>query len=437
MVLTALNGGSKPEEGTVAERRDRYTRINRMSRRDFLRRSAGAALAVPSMAAILAACSKPAPTGGDGSPLPSSIPIATQDNPVTLPLRGQPVATDAPIEEGTLQIYNWIDYMWKRVIDDWGLQAKRDWEYTSFNTMAEAQSKLAAGRVKPDVFFPTIDILAKSVYAGLLQPLNHELIPNISDTWEQFGGTDSPWYDQGWRYTVPYTVYTTGIAYRKDHISEDEVAEKGYEIFWDPQYKGKVGIYDDYREALGMAMMRRGVTDINTGDPKIIDQAKNDLIDLIDTVGIRTTINGAYSKLPDDEFWIHQSWSGDIIGAQWYLPKGVSTDVLGFYQDEIFPIGNDLMAIPSVAEHPAMAHDFMNYYISSKPATKNFSWNGYQPPLNSMDPETLVEDGYVPESVGNAVVASEDFENGLWATALPPEVDDMWQSAWDEFRAGG
>jgi spermidine/putrescine transport system substrate-binding protein len=111
--------------------------------------------------------------------------------------------------------------------------------------------------------------------------------------------------------------------------------------------------------------------------------------------------------------------------------------VLGFYQDEIFPIGNDLMAIPSVAEHPVMAHDFMNYYISSKPATKNFSWNGYQPPLNSMDPETLVKDGYVPESVGNAVVAAEDFENGLWATALPPEVDDMWQSAWDEFRAGG
>jgi spermidine/putrescine transport system substrate-binding protein len=183
--------------------------------------------------------------------------------------------------------------------------------------------------------------------------------------------------------------------------------------------------------------MRRGVTDINTGDPKIIDQAKNDLIDLTDTVGVRTTINGAYSKLPDDEFWIHQSWSGDIIGAQWYLPKGVSTDVLGYYQDEIFPIGNDLMAIPSVAEHPVMAHNFMNYYISSKPATKNFSWNGYQPPLNSMDPETLVKDGYVPESVGNAVVGSEDFENGLWATALPPEVDDMWQSAWDEFRAGG
>jgi hypothetical protein len=43
----------------------------------------------------------------------------------------------------------------------------------------------------------------------------------------------------------------------------------------------------------------------------------------------------------------------------------------------------------------------------------------------------------LPESVGNAIVGSDDFENGLWYTALPPEVDDLYQSAWDEFRASG
>jgi spermidine/putrescine transport system substrate-binding protein len=421
----------------VARSRDRYGRINRMSRRDFLRRSAGAAIAVPSMAAILAACSKPTPTGGNGAPLPTSIPIATKDNPVTLPLKGQPVATDAPMEQGTLQIYNWIDYMWKRVIDDWKRQADRPWEYTTFNTMSEAESKLASGKVKPDVFFPTVDRLPTMVYSGLLQPLNHELIPNIKDDWPQFSETDSPWYDQDWHYTVPYTTYTTGIAFRQDHVDPAEVQAKGWDIIWDPKYKGKIGIYDDYREALAMAMMRRGITDVNTSDPKIIDQAKQDLIDLIDTVGVRTTINGVYARLPDDEFWIHQSWSGDIIGAQWYLPKGVSTDVLGFFQPDIFPIGVDQIAIPSVAEHPVMAHDFINYWISAKPATKNFSWNGYQPPLTSMQPEQLVKQGYVPESVANAIVGPDDFQNGLYITALPPDVDDLYQSAWDEFKAGG
>ena len=57
-----------------------------MSRRDFLLRAGGTAIAVPSLAAILAACQKPgtAPSG-DGSVRRSlgEIPIANPNNPVT------------------------------------------------------------------------------------------------------------------------------------------------------------------------------------------------------------------------------------------------------------------------------------------------------------------------------------------------------------------
>ena len=30
----------------------------------------------------------------------------------------------------------------------------------------------------------------------------------------------NPWYDGGWRYTVPYTVYTTGIGWRTDQVAD-------------------------------------------------------------------------------------------------------------------------------------------------------------------------------------------------------------------------
>ena len=36
----------------------------------------------------------------------------------------------------------------------------------------------------------------------------------------------------------------------------------------------------------------------------------------------RLTINGVYAKLPAGEFTVAESWSGDIVGAQWYLPEG-------------------------------------------------------------------------------------------------------------------
>jgi spermidine/putrescine transport system substrate-binding protein len=402
-----------------------------------MRQAAGAAVAAPTLAAILAACSKPTPvsnssSGGSGGPYDLSRP----DHPVTLPMHGEPASSTAPLEDATLQIYNWDSYMWKAALADWETASQHKYEYTTFNNMSEAEAKLSAGQVAPDVFFPTIDILARSVAGGLLQPLNHDLIPNIKDDWPQFSTTaKEPFYDVGWRYTVPYVIYTTGIAYRRDQISEAEITAKGYDIFWDPKYKGKVGIYDDYREALGMAMMRKGVTDINTSDPAVINQARDDLLELVDLVNVQTTINGAYRGIPEGQFWVHQAWSGDMCASQYYLPKGVSTDVLGFYKPDVFPVGNDTLAIPATAKSPVLAHNFINYWISDGPAFKNFTWNGYQPPLNSLDPTKLVPK-YVPESVSEAVVMPSDFDNGLWFLELAPTVDDLWQSAWDDFNSG-
>ena len=90
-----------------------------------------------------------------------------------------------------------------------------------------------------------------------MQPLNHDLIPNLEkNVWKVY---QNPFYDQGWTYTIPYVTWTTGIGYRRDHISDDEMAAKGYDILWDPQYYGKTAFYDDYRTALGMALLRNGV----------------------------------------------------------------------------------------------------------------------------------------------------------------------------------
>jgi spermidine/putrescine transport system substrate-binding protein len=409
-----------------------------MSRRQFLRRSAGAAVALPSLSAILAACTKPGTsTGGDGTSAASAFPIARKDAPVTLPMNGQPIAADTPIEKGaTLQIYNWADYMWKKVLGEFEEKFDCKIEWTTFQNMSEAVQKMSSGQVTADVFFPTIDVLGKLVQANLLQPLQHELIPNLeANMWPDY---QNPFYDQGWRYTVPYTIYTTGIAYRRDHVDDDVVAEKGWDILWDPKYAGKTGAYDDYRETLSLGLLKNGVTDLNTESQADITAAKDAILDLVSESDAALDINGVYVKLPDDVFWVHLAWSGDIIGAQWYMPKGVSTDVLGYWfpEDSQGPVNNDTITIPATAEHPRLAHEFLNFMLDKHYAFQNFTWNGYQPPLTSMNPDTLIPQGYVPKTLPTAVVKADQFEKGLFELELSPTVDEMWLNAWDEIKAG-
>ena len=56
----------------------------------------------------------------------------------------------------------------------------------------------------------------------MIRPLNHSYIPNIANTWPDYR---NPFYDQDWQYTTPYSIYTTGMAWRKDKVNLARVLE--------------------------------------------------------------------------------------------------------------------------------------------------------------------------------------------------------------------
>ena len=98
--------------------------------------------------------------------------------------------------------------------------------------------------------------------ANLIRPLNHSYIPDISNVWPSF---TNPWYDQEWRFTVPYTIYTAGIGWRNDQVPADIGAlPNPYDSLWDPDYKGKTAVLDDWHTAMAMVLLRQGITDVNT-----------------------------------------------------------------------------------------------------------------------------------------------------------------------------
>jgi spermidine/putrescine transport system substrate-binding protein len=397
-------------------------------RRQFLRYCLAASAGTVAGPVLLSACG-----GSSSSGSGTEVPLARPDNPVTLPR-----FTDIPAiknglkpEPGPLQVFNYADYLAPGVVKSFGEQYGTSVEVTTFNSMDEAVSKLRTGQTTFDVFFPTPDVVAKIVLGKLLQPLNHSYLPNLSNALAEL---QNPFYDRGSRYTVPYNIYSTGIGYRADEVSK--LPPNGWDIIWDPQYAGGIHVLDDGREAIGMSLLRNGVTDVNTEDPDAIHAAGDQLDKLVSSVHVKVDING-YTEVPENRATIHQCWSGDMISAQYYLPKGESVDVLGYWRpDRGAVVGNDTIAVTAGAKNPVLAHHFLNYLLDNDNALRNFGWVGYQPALAKFTPSFLSAQGYVPKNLQSAVVTLADYHNGHQLLQLSPTGRALWDNVWASFKAG-
>jgi spermidine/putrescine transport system substrate-binding protein len=212
---------------------------------------------------------------------------------------------------------------------------------------------------------------------------------------------------------------------------DDEAASQGYDLLWNGKYSTKISYYDSLRDAMGMAILRNGGSDVNTGDPEEIDAAKDAILHLVRDFDARLTYNGVYVKMPEGEY---------TVAAQWYLPKGTPTDVLGYWYPSDRPglVGNDIISIPADAANPRLAHEFINFLLDDRVGFDNFAfWTEYMPPQRSIDADRLIDGGLVPPSVPDAIVTEEQVRTGYQLGELRPDVDRMWQDAWDEIKAGG
>jgi spermidine/putrescine transport system substrate-binding protein len=411
-----------------------HPREARYGRRELIRRGAAGAILLSSAGTLLSACGG-GDSGGNGA---VDLQIARPDNPVTHPyFEDNPmIASGLEPESGTLRIYNWNGYLWPKIKKDFAKEYGVKVEETYFSTMDEAIAKISSGAVDFDVFFPAVDRLSRLVVGKLLQPLNREYLPNHANLWASI---QDPWYDKGSRYTVPYTIYTTGIGYRTDKVKTTPLDyDNPYDMYWDEAASGKMYLLDDVRDASAHMLLKNGITDINTEDPDDVALAKKELESLTDAVNVKLSTDD-YTNLPEGRAWVHQMWSGSAISAQWYLPKGTGAEALGFWfpADGAGTIGNDLIAIPKSAKNPVLAHHFLNYLLDEQHGYDNFAnFVGYQPPLTKLDPDRLVTDEVVPANLKTAIVRESDFDKGYFPTELTPAGQTAWQNAWADFKAG-
>jgi spermidine/putrescine transport system substrate-binding protein len=372
---------------------------------------------------------------------PGGLPLARPGKPVTLPVYEEPIKSGLqPETGGTFKLFNYADYIDKKLVEAFGKMYGVKTELTTFDSMDQAITRLATHQVQPDVTDLTPDRLDQAVAGKLVKPINLDYIPNLKkNVWPSL---HSPFYDTGSHYGVPYVVYTTGIGWRADKVTEDIAKLKNpWSIFWNSQkYKGYVGVLDDSRESLTMAMLYRGQYDINTEDPAEIEKALTDLKALIPICNPKINIT-EYQTLANGSSWLHHAWSGDLLSAYFsYLPQGDDGSSLRFWHAPKGkgPIQNDTWAICSTTTKPVLAHLWLNYLLDEDVAYNNFTqFTGYQPPQVSITADSLVAKKVIPESLRDTILTADDAGPGsLQEMTLTPKGQALWQNAYARFNSG-
>lgn len=328
----------------------------------------------------------------------------------------------------TLNVYNWGQYIADG--SDGSLDIIAAFEerypnihvnYSTYDSNEVMYTKLASGGITVDVIIPSDYMVARLIEEEMLLPLNFDNIPNYRYIDENFRNMS---YDPENIYSVPYTWGTVGIIYNSKYVSEEDLT--GWELLWNEKYADKILMFDNSRDAFGIASYLLGF-DVNTTDEAQLRACAEKLAQQKPLVQ-QYVMDQIYDLMENEEAWIAPYYVGD------YVAMAENNPDLGFFlpQAQGFNLFTDAMCIPSCAREKEAAELFINFLCDPEIAAANMDWVGYSVPLSAakeyLDPE-VVEDPV-------AYPSDEVISNGSSYSYLLPSVTRFVETLFLEVRIG-
>lgn len=338
-----------------------------------------------------------------------------------------------------LNVYNWGEYISDgsdgsldtvKAFEAWYEETygeKVHVNYTTYASNEDMYAKLKSGAVSYDVIIPSDYMIARLANEDMLLPLNFDNIPNYQYIEDQFRGL---YYDPDNTYSIPYTYGVVGVIYDANQV--DEADAGGWDLMWNPKYKGKILQFNNSRDAFGTAMYRAGI-DVNTTDKSQWEAALQSLLEQRPLVKAYV-MDEIYNALESGEAAIGAYYAGDYFT----MLDAEADDVdLRFYYPDPTNYFIDAMCIPSCCENKELAEVFINFMLSQETAVANAEYIYYASP-NSLvyNDETYQEDMgeeameiLYPEGVN----FSEEY-NKLAYRNLDDEMLSYMNSLWENLK---
>lgn len=321
-------------------------------------------------------------------------------------------------EKKELYIYNWSDYinedLVKRFEDENNCKIILDY----FDSNETMYAKLKAGAAGYDIVFPSGYMVTVMAKEGLLMKLDHTKIPNLKNL--------DPKYipfslDENQEFSVPYMISNTGIGYLKSKAGDN--FDPSWNIFANPEYKGRMTMLNDMREAIGAALKFLGYS-MNTTDPAELEAAKKVLIGWKQNLAKFESDqykNGLISK----EFYFSQGYSGDV-----YQLMKENNDIGYAIPKEGTTLASDNMAILKDAKNRDLAYKFINFMLDGKVASENIEYVYYLAPNKEAYQ-------YLSDDIKNspAILMPDDILKRCEVMVDLGEKNGLYSKIWDEVKA--
>ena len=316
-------------------------------------------------------------------------------------------------DKGVVNVYNWGVYIDESVLDDFTAETGIKVVYDTFESNEAMYGVLKNEGASYDVVIPSDYMISRMIEEDMLEPLNFDNIPNFEDVDPALKNPD---YDPENLYSVPYMWGLLGVIYNTTMVDE---APTSWDIMFDEDYAGQILMFNNSRDAIGIALKELGYS-YNTTDENQIKEAIDLLIEQKPLV---------QSYVMDDIFEKMQSGSA-AIGAYYYgdflTMQEVNPDLAFCLPEEGTNLYVDAMCIPKNAENKENAEAFINYMCSTQAGLKNCEEIWYSSPLLSvreeLDPEVSGDPyAYPDESI---LAQCESFKN------LPADTLALYDSEW-------
>ena len=324
----------------------------------------------------------------------------------------------------TVNVYNWGEYISDGsdgsmdVVSEFERLTGATLNYTNFESNENMYSKLSGGGVSYDVVVPSDYMIEKLLEEDMLLPLDYDNIPNMKYIAEDCRNL---FFDPEQKYTVCYNVGTTVLIYNKKLVKEKP---DSWSVIWDKQYRDKVLMFNNPRDAFAIAQALLG-QDFNTTNGYDWQESAKLLAEQRDAVNPVYVMDEVFNLMESGEYAFCTYYAGD------YLLMLENNEDLGYcFPKEGINYFYDAFCIPTCSKNKAGGEAFINFMHEPQVAFENAEFIYYR------SPNVTVEQNEESSLYGSEVIYPKEKLKSQYFKNLPQNIIELESNLWTQVKSG-